>query len=132
MAKPILTSLRGKRLGISKEGHLVNPDGGFSPESGTATATAGAATLARVSGKITTEALSTAAGATYTLTITNTDIEASDIVFASIANGTGTAGTPAITRVTAAANSLVIIVQNIHSANAFNGTMVISFYALKV
>lgn len=131
MAKPILTSLRGKRLGISKDGHLVNPDGGISPESGTATATAGAATLNRVSGKITTEALSTAAGATYTLTITNSRIEASDIAFASIANGTGTAGTPVVTRVTAAANSLVIIIQNIHSANAFNGTMVISFYVLK-
>lgn len=131
MTKAILTSIRGKRLGLSKDGHLVNPEGGFSPDTGTATATAGAATLAKVAGKITSEALTTAAGALYTLTITNTKIEATDIVFASVAYGTSTTGTPVVTRVTPTANSLVIILQNIHASAALNGTVVVSFYAIK-
>ena len=103
----------------------------FSLNSGTATAVAGAATLANRFGKITTEALTTAQNANYTLTITNTSVVASDLVMASVANGTNTQGTPIIVRVTPAAGSLVIIVRNAHdSAQAFNGTLVVSFAAL--
>jgi hypothetical protein len=99
---------------------------------GTATATAGAATLAAVAGKVTTESLTTAQNLFYTLTITNTEIAAADAVFASVANGTNTQGTPMIVRVTPAAGSLVIVVQNKHaSAEALNGTLVISFFAVK-
>lgn len=97
----------------------------------TAAATAGAATLSKDSGKITSEALTTAAGATYTLTLTNTAIAAADMVFASVALGTATTGMPVITRVTPAAGSVVIIVQNIHASAALNGTIVISFMVAK-
>lgn len=97
----------------------------------TATATAGAATLAKDSGKITSEALTTAAGATYTLTLTNSAIAAADMVFASVALGTATTGMPVITRVTPGANSVVIVVQNIHASAALNGTIVISFLVAK-
>ena len=98
--------------------------------SGTATAAAGAATLANRFGKITTEALTTAQNASYTLTITNTEIAAADIVMVSIANGTNTQGTPVAVRVTPAAGSLVIVVKNMHdAAQALNGTLVISFVA---
>lgn len=103
----------------------------FSLGSGTATATAGAATLDNRFGKITTEALTTAQNANYTLTITNASIRASDLVFASVANGTNTQGTPIIVRVTPAAGSLVIIVRNAHdSVQALNGTLVVTFAAL--
>lgn len=103
----------------------------FSLGSGTATATAGAATLDNRFGKITTEALTTAQNANYTLTITNASIRASDLVFASVANGTNTQGTPVVTRVTPANGSLVIIVRNAHdSAQALNGTLVVTFAAL--
>jgi hypothetical protein len=103
----------------------------FSTNSGTATATAGAATITNRFGKVTSESLTTAQNAFYTLTLTNTTIRASDIVFASVANGTNTQGTPMIVRVTPAANSLVIVLQNAHaSAEAFNGTLVVSFAAL--
>jgi hypothetical protein len=98
---------------------------------GTATATAGAATLAAGRGKVTSEALTTAAAAAYTLTITNTAIAAADIVMASVANGTNTQGVPVITRVTPAAGSLVIVVTNLHASQALNGTLVISFIAVK-
>jgi hypothetical protein len=98
----------------------------------TATATAGAATLAATVGKVTSESLTTAQNAFYTLTITNTAIAAADAVFASVANGTNTQGTPMVVRVTPAAGSLVIVLQNKHaSAEALNGTLVVSFFAVK-
>lgn len=97
----------------------------------TATATAGAATLAKAAGKITSEALTTAAGAAYTLTITNTAVAAADIAVASAANGTNTQGTLLVERVTPGANSLVVVVRNIHASEALNGTLVISFVSFK-
>lgn len=97
----------------------------------TATASAGAATLNKLSGKITTESLSTAAQAGYTLTLTNSVIAAGDIVLANVANGTNTTGTPNVTRVLPGAGSAVIVVHNIHASAAFNGTLVVSFVVLK-
>lgn len=97
----------------------------------TATATAGAATLNKMSGVITSESLSTAAGSTYTLTLTNSDIAATDMVFASVAMGTATTGMPAVTTVKPGGGSVVIVVQNIASAAALNGTIKITFAVLK-
>lgn len=100
----------------------------FKTGSGTATATAGAATLANRFGKITTESLTTAQDASYTLTITNTSCLATDMVFVSVANGTNTQGTTVVTKVTPADNSLVIVITNKHStAQALNGTLVVSY-----
>ena len=97
----------------------------------TASATAGAATLNKMAGVITSEALTTAAGAQYTLTLTNSDIAATDQVFASVQDGTATAGTPAIATVTPGAGQVVIVVQNIHASAALNGTIKISFAVFK-
>jgi hypothetical protein len=103
----------------------------FSTNSGTATAVAGAATLANRFGKVTSEALTTAQNGVYTLTITNTSIVATDLVMASVSNGTNTQGSPVVTRVSPANGSLVILVANLHaSAQALNGTIVVSFAAL--
>jgi len=97
----------------------------------TASATAGAATLNKSAGVITSEALSTAAGATYTLTLTDSAIAATDQVFASVAYGTSTTGTPCVTRVKPGAGSVVIVIQNIHASAALNGSIKISFFVLK-
>lgn len=97
----------------------------------TAEASAGAATLNKTSGKITTEALTTAAAAAYTLTLTNSAIEADDIVLASVANGTNTAGTPVVGRITPAAGSATIEISNEHASAAFDGTLVISYAVIK-
>jgi len=97
----------------------------------TATASAGAATLNKMAGVITSESLSTAAGADYTLTLTNSDIAAADQVMASVQYGTSTAGTPAVATVATAAGSATIIVQNIHATAALNGTIKISFVVFK-
>jgi len=97
---------------------------------GTATATAGAATLNAQTGKVTSEALVTAQNAIYTLTLTNNQIAAADIVLVSVANGTNTQGTPTVTRVQPAAGQIVVLISNLHaSAQALNGTLVVSFAA---
>jgi hypothetical protein len=116
-------------------GATTQSTGGFSTltvDSGakTATATAGAATLNKGSGVITSEALTTAAGATYTLTITNSTIAATDLMFPSIQLGTATTGTPVITTTTVTASTIVIVVQNIHASAALNGTVKISFVSM--
>lgn len=110
------------------------PNGIRGPQtfSATATASSGAATLNALVGKVTSEALTTAQNAFYTLTLTNSEIAAADIVLVSVGNGTNTQGTLMLGHVTPAAGSVVIQVQNKHaSAQALNGTIVVSFVVLK-
>lgn len=105
---------------------------GFAIKNSTATAAAGAATLNAYAGKVTSESLTTAQNATYTLTITDSFIAATDLVTASLANGTNTQGTPVIVRITPAAGSLVILVKNMHdAAQALNGTIIVTFISLR-
>ena len=101
----------------------------YATGSGTATATAGAATLNNRFGRITSEALVTAAGGNYTLTITNANITANDIVFANVFYGTATTGSPTIVTARPSAGSLVILVQNVHASAALNGTIIVTFGA---
>lgn len=99
---------------------------------GTATAVAGAATLNAESGVVTSESLTTAQNAIYTLTITNSKIKATDMVFASVTDGTNTQGTPMIGLVTPSDGELVIEVINKHAtAEALNGTIKVAFAAFK-
>lgn len=104
--------------------------GGINGAATTAAATAGAATLNGLGGKITSEALTTAAAAIYTLTLTNSQVLSTDRVMVSVANGTNTGGVPAVARVQPANGSVVIVIQNI-GATVFNGTIVVSFLAFK-
>lgn len=97
----------------------------------TAAATSGAATLNKDAGVITSEALVTAAGAQYTLTLTDSSIAVGDQVYASVFNGTNSAGTPSIMTVTPGAGSVVIVIQNLHASAAFNGTLKIAFLVIK-
>jgi len=94
-------------------------------------AVAGAVTLSADAGKVTSEALVTVQDGIYTLTITNNQIQAADMVFASVSNGSNTQGTPIIGRVTPGLNSVVIQVINQHpTAQALNGTVVVSFFVV--
>lgn len=110
---------------------IVGVGGTINTDSGTASATGGAATLSKMAGKVTSEGLTTAAGAAYTLTLTNTVIAAADLVFASVANGTNSQGVPVIGLITPGAGSCTIEVRNDHASAAFNGTIVISFLVFK-
>lgn len=95
----------------------------------TGTASAGAVTLSTERGVITSEALTTAIGGTYTLTLTNTLVKVASTVYAEAYNGTSTAGTSAgltVTSITPAAGSVVIVVTN-NSGAILNGTIKIAF-----
>lgn len=130
-------SLYGKKLGFDENDTLRHEAGAVSLDSGTKTATASGtggtstATLNKASGKITTAALTTAAAATHVLTLANSKIAAADQVYVSVGKGTATAGTLTVADVLPAAGSVAITIQNIHSANAVNGTLVISFMVVK-
>jgi hypothetical protein len=97
----------------------------------TATASAGAATLNKNAGVITSESLTTAAGSTYTLTLTNSQIAAADQVLASVALGTSTQGQPTILTTTPGAGSVVVVVKNVDLVNALNGTIKVAFGVMK-
>ena len=100
----------------------------------TGTASGGAVTLnAAGSGIITTEALSSAAGSPYTLTLTNNMVAAADLVFATVQNGTNTGGDPYLKTVTPGAGSVVIVVGNTTEvvSTALNGTLKIGFLIIK-
>lgn len=97
------------------------------------TSTVHAATSNTFSGSVTTEALTTAAGAVYTFTLTNSLIAAataagvfSNILF-DIRSGTNTIEGMTPTSSTAGAGSTVLTFTNNGSA-ALNGTMVISWH----
>ena len=94
---------------------------------GTGTSTAGAATVNTQVGQITTEALVTAAAATYTMTLTNSLIKATSIVLATVGKGTATTGEPVVQFLTPTAGSAVILIRNVSAATALNGTITINF-----
>lgn len=94
----------------------------------TATSTVHAATLNTREGLITTEALTTAPAATYTFTLTNSQLiagaPAPQIV---IRDGTNTGGSMQLNSVTNATGSTVLVFQNV-GTTALNGTMLIAFH----
>jgi hypothetical protein len=94
----------------------------------TATSTVHAATLNTTSGLVVTEALTTAPGATYTFTLTDSQITAtSPAPLVQMDNGTNTGGAVQLTSVTNAAGSSTFVFTNVGST-AFNGTKVIAFH----
>ena len=102
-------------------------DEGLSPVSGTATATAGAATLNRKAGTVTSEALTTAGSGEYVLTVTNSYVAANSVVLCSVDTGTNTNVTGLVVRtVTPAAGNFHVHIYNA-SASALDGTIKVSF-----
>lgn len=103
--------------------------GQLSMNHGTVTGAAGAATLHKTSGVVTTESLTTAAGVEYTLTLTNREIAADDVVLVSVS--TAGTGTPTVTTVAEAAGSVVIKVRNSHATVAFSAALKVKFAVIK-
>jgi hypothetical protein len=94
------------------------------------TGAAGASTVNQDAGIVTTESISTVAGATYTETIACNAVTAFSLVFVSIANGSNSAGDPSLGTVTPGAGKVTITIVNRHSSNAFNGSLKITFLVL--
>jgi hypothetical protein len=92
------------------------------------TSTVHAITLNTVAGYILTESVSTAAGATYTFTLTNSLLVAGAAApQVQVHSGTNTGGGFQITSVVNATGSTVISILNT-GTTAFNGTLVITFH----
>ena len=102
----------------------VKVDTGTKTAAATGTTTA-TATLNKNSGVVTSASLTTAAGATWVLTLTNSAVAATSIVLATV--GTAGTGQPTIANVVPGAGSVAITVQNIHASAAFNNTISVSF-----
>ena len=97
-------------------------------DTGTATSTAGAATINHTGGVITTEALTTGAGSDYSFTLTNNCITASSNVIITVGNGTNSTTPYDVHSVQPAAGSVTFKINNGNgSATAFNGTLKIYF-----
>lgn len=110
-------------------GRLLTKAGIKFTDVSSASATAGAATCNAYAGTITSEALTTAAGADYVLTLTNDKITASSTVLAAVEHGTNTTEGLLVGRITPAAGSVVIRVRNAHASSALNGTIKVKFLA---
>jgi hypothetical protein len=100
---------------------------GFTPQLITASA-ANVAIVNQDLAVITTPSLATAAGATYTLTVQSAQVKLTTVVLVGVGNGTNSAGTPTVATTTVAATqvspgTISVVIQNIHAANAFNGTL---------
>jgi hypothetical protein len=125
-------SLYGLKFGIEPVTGGMVSDSGTKTVTSVGTSGTGTATLSKTSGKITTPTgITTAAGATHVLTLTNTKIAAGDIVLVTVGKGTATTGTPTVADVTPAAGSVVITIQNIHASAALNGSIAVGFLVIK-
>lgn len=87
-------------------------------------------TLNKLSGQITTDATSLAAGAEATFTVTNSQVAATDVVVVCAASGqTAATSVPIVTAV--AAGSFDITLTNLNASTADTGAMVINFAVIK-
>ena len=100
-------------------------------DNGTGTCVSDAVTINSVKGRITTETKTTAAGSTFTITVTNDQAEFTDMLVASIRTIGTLNGTPVISEAKATAGTLTFIVQNIHASAAFNNAFYIDYMLVK-
>lgn len=93
-------------------------------------AAAGSATLNADAGVLTLTGATAAAGAVNTFTLNNSQVGATDRVYATINDYAGTLGTngvPVLVNATSAAGSIVFNIVNVHAANALSGDITLSF-----
>ena len=87
-------------------------------------------TLSKVTGAITTDTTSLAAGAAADFTVTNTAVAVGDVVAVSIRSGSTTNQTN-VRVTTVAAGSFVITVENNHASTAETGAIIINYVVIK-
>lgn len=87
-------------------------------------------TLSKLTGQITTDATSLAAGATAEFTVTNTLVAATDVVVVNIASAASTSATKASVSAVAA-GSFKIAITNGHASTAETGAIVLNFAVIK-
>jgi hypothetical protein len=107
---------------------MPQPSSQLSPQA--VTGAAGVAVLDRDFGVVTTEALTTAAGAVLTYTVFSKEIKApgegsqsGTLPFVTISNGTNSQGDPSLQTVAVAQGKITIKVVNRDAVNPFNGSL---------
>ena len=108
----------------------VKTGGKISADVGAVTLSSNAGTLNAIAGKVTTEALTTAAAGAQALVLTNDLVDAADIVIATINGGTSTTGSAELKAV-ASADTITFTLTNRHASAAFNGTFIIGYLVIK-
>ena len=104
--------------------------GKIAADVGAVTMSSNAGTLNQVAGKVTSEALTTAAAGAQALVLTNTLVAAADVVIATINGGTSTTGSAEVKAV-ATTDTITFTLTNRHASAAFNGTFIIGFLVIK-
>ena len=97
---------------------------------GTATSTAGAATINHQAGVVTTESLTTASGSAYSFTLTNSRITTSSIVLCQLLGGTNTKHGLSFTATSSSGSATISVLNNDISAAALNGTLIFGFVVI--
>lgn len=97
---------------------------------GTATSTAGAATVNQQAGVITTEALTTAAASAYAFTLTNSRITTSSIVLLMLMGGTNTTRGIELRAIPGAGSATLSLYNNNVAGTALNGTLIFGFVVI--
>lgn len=108
----------------------IKTGGKISAAVGAVTMSSNAGTLNATAGKVTSEALTTAAAGAQALALTNSLVEAADIVLATVIGGTSTTGSAELKAV-ATANTITFTLTNRHASAAFNGTFIIGYLLIK-
>jgi hypothetical protein len=131
--KTLVLATSGTGISTSKT-LTFNAGGKIDVDSSTTTAagTGGTstATLSKMAGVITTDAITTAAGAAHVMTITNTLAASGDLVLLTRMGGTNTRKNYALDAVTGA-STITVTISNNEPANAVNGTIIYAFLLLK-
>jgi hypothetical protein len=94
---------------------------------GTATSTAGAATINKQAGVVTTEALTTAAASAYAFTLTNSRITTASVVILTLMGGTNTTRGIEMRAIPGSGSATLSFFNNNVAASALNGTLVFGF-----
>lgn len=86
-------------------------------------------TLSTMMGQITTVALTTAAGAEERFTVTNTLVDATDVVV--LSTSYAGAGTPMLGAIKTGTGAFDIVITNLNASTALNAAMTINFAVIK-
>jgi hypothetical protein len=97
---------------------------------GTATSTAGAATINHQVGVVTTEALTTAAASAYAFTLTNSRIATTSVVLLQLMGGTNTTRGIECRAIPGNGSATLSFFNNNVAASALNGTLIFGFQVL--
>lgn len=99
-------------------------------DSATATLSSHAATVTKYAVQVTSEALTTAAGASQAFVITLTGVAATDLAFVTPAGGTNTREHIQYKAI-CTSNTVTVTISNIGPTNALNGTVIFNLWVLK-